>query len=485
MKMIILCVFFISSVYSKEITLNLQQAIDLALQNNGLNKISRFNLEIAKAQYNQALSTNYPTIDTILYANRDDRDTVFEQRGVFTLSSETTKMFALANTLSIPAGATRDAKQAAISSQPASAFPAGTLNADIDTVAKGRDTVRGQVEFNYPVYTGGKISSIIEQARLNKYVKKEAIVRDENNIVFDVKQYFYGYIITDELYKLFNSIYKNMKLSEDLTKEFLEKGTDLKIKRTDYLNIRLLNSLLKSSLIKLELNKKMLESAIGSLVGLEYDDKIKIIYDKSKILEQKNNIQKLIEQASTLNPDINSINLALKIKDEKIKEVKSENYPIVNLFANVSHTYNSYKYGYLSQDDKNRWSLGVVVKIPLFNGFKTKNKILESKIDKKVINEQKYLIENMIAVQLKNEFLKSSYGYKEIMNLKESSEIADESSKMNFDAYKFEMVQASDLVQSQLMEVFVKTQYLKSVHNYLISLATIDKLVGKEISNKL
>ncbi len=484
MKMIILCILFISSVYSKEITLNLQQAIDLALQNNGLNKISRFNLEIAKAQYEQALSANYPTIDTILYANRDDKDTIFEQRGVFTLSPETTKLFALANTLSLPT-ANQAAAQAAINAQPASSFSTGTLNADINTVAKGRDTVRGQVEFNYPLYTGGKISSIIEQARLNKYVKKEAIVRSENNIVFDVKQYFYGYILTDELYKLLKSVYKNMSLSEELTKEFLDKGTDLKIKRTDYLNIRLLNSLLKSSLTKLELNKKMLESAIGSLVGLQYDDKIKIIYDKSKILEQKNNIQKLVEEASTLNPDINSINLALKIKDEKIKEAKSEDYPMVNLFGNVSHTYNSYKYGYLSQDNKNRWSLGVVVKIPLFNGFKTKNRIIESKIDKKITNEQKYLIKNMIAVQLKNEFLKSSYGYKEIMNLKESSKIAYESSKTNFDAYKYEMVKASDLVQSLIMEIFVKTQYLKSVHNYLISLATIDKLVGKEISNKL
>lgn len=484
MKIFIIFVMFISSIYAKEITLNLQQAIDLALQNNGLNKISRFNLEIAKAQYEQALSANYPTIDTILYANRDDKDTIFEQRGVFSLSPKTTKLFALANTLSLPT-ANQAAAQAAINAQPESSFSSGTLNADIDTVAKGRDTVRGQVEFNYPLYTGGKISSIIEQARLNKYVKKEAIVRSENNIVFDVKQYFYGYILTDELYKLLNSVYKNMKLGEELTKEFLNKGTDLKIKRTDYLNIRLLNSLLKSSITKLELNKKILESAIGSLVGLEYDDKINIIYDKSKILEQKNNIQKLVEEASNLNPDINSINLALKIKDEKIKEAESENYPMVNLFGNVSHTYNSYKYGYLSQDSKNRWSLGVVVKIPLFNGFKTKNKIIENKIDKKIVNEQKYLIENMIAVQLKNEFLKSSYEYKEIINLKESSEIAYESSKTNFDAYKYEMVQSSDLVQSLIMEIFVKTQYLKSVHDYLVSLATIDKLVGKEISNKL
>jgi len=53
--------------------------------NNGLNKISKINLEIAQAQYEQALSANYPSLNAVLYANRDDTDTIFQQRGVFNL----------------------------------------------------------------------------------------------------------------------------------------------------------------------------------------------------------------------------------------------------------------------------------------------------------------------------------------------------------------------------------------------------------------
>ena len=68
-------VFFIlslvtSCIYAKEVKINIEQAISLALENNGLNKISKINLEIAQAQYEQALSANYPSLNA-MYVQRD------------------------------------------------------------------------------------------------------------------------------------------------------------------------------------------------------------------------------------------------------------------------------------------------------------------------------------------------------------------------------------------------------------------------------
>ena len=39
----------------------------------------------------------------------------------------------------------------------------------------GRDTVRGTLELNYTLYTGGKIDAIINQAKLNKELAKISI----------------------------------------------------------------------------------------------------------------------------------------------------------------------------------------------------------------------------------------------------------------------------------------------------------------------
>lgn len=140
-------VFFIlalisSFVFAKEVKIDLEQAISLALENNGLNKISKINLEIAQAQYEQALSANYPSLNAIFYANRNNKDTIFEQRGSFTLPP------ALVGAIS------------ALS--PPGTPPTTSISADIDSKAMGRDTVRGTLELNYALYTGGKIDAIIK-----------------------------------------------------------------------------------------------------------------------------------------------------------------------------------------------------------------------------------------------------------------------------------------------------------------------------------
>jgi outer membrane protein len=458
-KILLISFFLISPILAKEVKINLTEALSLALENNGLNKISKINLEIAEAQYNQALSANYPSLEAVLYANRDKQDLIYQQRGTFTLPKSLAYGLSAIN----------------------NGQPITTIPADIDAKAYGRDTVRGSLELTYPFYTGGKIEAIINQAKLNKELAKVAIIRSENDVTYDVKRYYYGYILTNELHKIVNKIYKNMKFSTDLAKEFLENSTTLKINRTDYLNAKLTTSLLQSTLSKLELNREMLKNAMGNLVGLNWDDKVEILYEENEILNQNLPLQKIVEKAYELNPDINQINIAVKIKNEQINEAKSAYYPQVGVFGGVSRTYNSYEYGYLNDDNQNTWNIGVAVKMSLFDGFKTANTVLEKKLNRNVMDEQKILLENALALQLKNEFLTSALGFKQINILKEAVETASENSELNLKGFEYEMVEARDLVQSQLTEAYIRADYLKNMHDYLLSLATIDKLVGQKI----
>lgn len=88
-------------------------------------------------------------------------------------------------------------------------------------------------------------------------------------------------------------------------------------------------------------------------------------------------LYELIKEAYKSNTDVRNMDLALKIKDAQIKEAQSGHYPTVALMGEVSHTYNSYKYGYLSKDQEDQWSVGFAVDIPLFDGFRTTNLVKE------------------------------------------------------------------------------------------------------------
>ena len=479
---LLLCLLICTNVIfaqSKEFTLN--EAIAIALENNHQSKISKVALEIANAQYNQALSANYPALNAMVVGQRRNEDVIFQQRGSFTLSSELTKTLALANTLNISDSATRTATQAQIAATPTSAFPAGTISADLDSTAMGRDTVKSSLNLLYPLFTGGKISSVIEQAKLNKLLAMNTIRRNDLTVVYDIKKYFYGYVLTNELYKIAKSTLNRMNYISTLTKQFYEGGESLNVKKTDYLSMQVTVALIESIVAKIEANRFMVTSALSNAMGLAWDSEIKPKYTNNELLPPKYTLSKLVQEAYTTNSDIRKMDIALKISKEQIKEQKAGHYPTVALMGELSHIYNSYEYGYLSDDKENRWNIGFAAEIPLFDGFKTTNMVNEKKLEKKKLYLLQDMLKEGVALQIKNEFNNALLGFKQIQTLKKAKKLARDSRELNVRGYQIDAITPQKVIESQYIESYVKADYLKYVHDYLLSLAKIDNLIGQEV----
>ncbi|MGP2657368.1 TolC family protein [Malaciobacter sp. WC5094] len=452
MNYFFLLVFSVSFLFSKELkSISLEEAIQIALENNKKNKVSKLALELANAQYNKALSANYPTINAMLIGTRKDESPIYQQKGEFQLP----------NDLSLMLGR-------------------NSIPANINTTSYGRDTVKGSINLQYPVYTGGKISAIIEQAKLNKHIAFNAMKREEQNVVFDTKKYFYGYVLTNELYKIAKDSYERMQFISDLTKNFYESADSLMVKKTDYLSVQVTVTLIESIVSKLEANRNLVKSALINSMGLPWDSDIKISYT-SRLVPPNYTLAKLVEKAYSSNQDIKEMDIALRITKEQIKEKKAGHYPTLAFMGEVSKTYNSYKYGFLNEDQRNRWNIGFAANLPLFDGFKTTNEIEEKMLQNKKIYLLRDMLKDAIAMQIKNELNNALIGFKQIKTLKKAKKLAKENRELNIRAYQIEAVKTEEVVQAQYIEAYVKADYLKYVHDYLVALAKIDKLIGKEI----
>ncbi|KAB7891852.1 hypothetical protein GBG18_05295 [Poseidonibacter ostreae] len=443
---------------TKEFTL--KEAINIALQNNHQSKISKVALEIANAQYNQALSANYPAINAMVVGQRLKEDVVFQQRGEFALSPEMVGLF---------------------SQLSGGAVSITTTPANIDTTALGRDTVKGSLNLLYPLFTGGKISSVIEQAKLNKLLAMNTIKRNDLTVVYDIKKYFYGYVLTNELYEIAKSTLDRMNYVSDLTKQFYESGSSLNVKKTDYLSIQVTVALIESIVAKIEANRFMVKSALANAMGLAWDSEINPKYTNNELLPPEYSLSKLVQDAYKTNSDIRKMDIALKISKEQIKEQKAGHYPSVALMGELSHTYNSYEFGYLSDDKENSWNVGFAAEIPLFDGFKTTNMVNEKKLEKKKLYLLQDMLKEGVALQIKNELNNALLGFKQIQTLKKAKKLARDSRELNIRGYQIDAITPQKVIESQYIESYVKADYLKYVHDYLLSLAKIDNLIGKEV----
>lgn len=445
MKIIILFIFLTRIIFAETYNVDLNTAIKLALENNKQHKISKLALQIAQAQYKQASSLNFPTLDINFIALREKEDRMFSMQSEIDMS----------------------------------ALGAGMVPFDTEVKAMGRDTVMASLDILYPIYTGGKISSVIKQAKLNELIAKTAIVREELNVVYDIKKYYTAYSLSSKLEDLASRTLDRMEFMSSITKDFFENGESLNIKKTDYLNVQLVVSLIESTLSKIQAQKQMLKLALINTMGIEWNSKVSIIVKDNEIKENKSSLENLVETAFLNNSDIQKMKLLVKITKEQITEAKAGYYPDVAFKASSSKFYNSYEYGILNEEQANSWNVSVVAKMNIFNAGRTTNEVKEKRLTKNkmlVVNE---LVEEATAIQIQNELIKAKSAYKQMQNLKKSKELAREHRELNMRGYQIDLITPEKVIESQYMEVYIKADYFKYEHDYNVAIAKIEKLIGK------
>lgn len=469
----------ISSLSAETKIISLDEAISIALENNRNLKISQASIDIANTMYNQAMSAHYPKLDVSVMANRLDEPATFELRGTTQVDNSGTK--ATYQALANAATADGDTVTAATYNGLIAATPdMSSLPINTDVEIMGRDTIISSFNMVLPLYTGGKISAITKQAKLGTHISQEAHRRTQNQVVYEVKKYYYGALLAKNLRQTAHDTLERMRFLSELTSR-LYQGGSMQVKKTDYLRSKLSVSFVESLYETIKVKEVMAKSALANVIGLTFNDEVETATESFEAPVMNETMQALVSNAYKFNPDYNTLHLALKIKDAKIDEEKSAYLPSVALMGGVQHIYNDYEYGIINDTTKNSWNIGVGVKWSLFDGMLTTNKVEQAKLEKLQLEQQKFLLKDGLALQVKQSFLNMQSSFKQFNILNAAKDTASENRSLNTRAYQEGMVETKEVVEAQIFESLTIGNYYKAMHDFTMAKVTIDLIIGQSI----
>ena len=481
LKILLFSLSIVTSLSAQVVTLD--EAIKIALENNKKLKISVTSLKIANELYKQALSANYPTLDFSLAALRLDEAPIFNMTGTTTVdNSQTINLY---NGLSNAATADGNVYLSGVYSNLATNTPSvSSFPIDMDVKIMGRDTVTSKLDMMLPLYTGGKITALTKQTKIGKLIAQDGIIRSKNKVIFDVKKYYYGAVLAKKLKKLTSDMLLRMTLIRDLTSE-LYKGGSLEVKKTDFLRSKMSVNTIKVFHEDIKVKEIMAKTALANVMGYEWSKDIDIVSSELMSPIMNKTLKDMITQAYDFNPDYSTLNLALQVKDAQIDESKSGYYPQAVLIANTQHIYNNHEYGVVNSANKNSWSIGVAIQWSLFNGMRTSSEVQQSKLEKIKMKDQKILLKEGLAVQIKQAYLEMESSFKKYKILEDTISIAIENRDLNTRAYQQDMVETKDVIEAQIFEALTKADYYRSLNNHALARAKAELIIGNAIENAL
>jgi outer membrane protein len=456
-KKIVLLALATLCLYAKPLSLN--EAISIALENNRHLKISKLAVDIAEAQYQQALSARYPQLTATVQATRMDEAPLFEMAGNVALPPQLSgALYAMTGT------------------------PMPSLPVSLDTKITGRDVMSSSLNVVYPLYTGGKIDALIKQANLNKTLQNEEARRSELEVIYDVKRYYYGAMLTQKLYQEATKTLMRMQMVRDLTEAFYNGGS-LKVKKTDFLRTTNTVGLIESLSEEMRANVELSKSALLNTMGLAWNTPIEIGESEFKTPKMMTPaLASLIEESYRYNPNYAQLKLAIDIHDAKIDEAKSDYMPSIALLASAKRFDSDLDGGLINDATKNTWTIGVGFQWKLFEGFRTDNAVEEARLNKLTFEHKEVLLKEGLALQVKHAFIKMGQNKNQFDALERAKNASVENADLNIRAYQADMVETKDVIEAQIMDSITKLSYYRNLHDFALAQSQLEFIVAHEIT---
>ena len=438
-------------------TLSLEDCLDLAYKFNSSLSSANYNLEIAESQLGQAESANYPTLDADVLATIMDQDPIYVMEG-FELQVPSLTIGQLQ--LDLPPLAVPDLTQTLMDNK----------------------NISASVNLLYPLYTGGKISSLQDQGQVGVEVAKEQIKKTNLQVRHDVSRYYFAAVLADNLHQIAKEALDRMEATLEITESVYKNGS-LKVTKIDYLKNKMFVENLRSILAQVEAKQLIVYAALKKETGLRWDAEINITDKQIPYSFNPLDQQNLISEALVTNSDLKMVDLGINYLNYKVDEMKSGHYPTVFVFGRFNQIFNSYDYGMVSKQNKTNFTFGLGVKIPIFQGFLISNQVDEAKNRYKKMLEDKEYYRSGITLKMQDLFYKITKAKELIQSVEDAMNTAIENRELNERAYYGDLVGVEDLIQAQILESLMKANYNRALFDHIESILEMEYYLGSNYRN--
>jgi outer membrane protein TolC len=454
--------------------MNLDACIAQALSQSHLRQISQFAVEVAEAQHRQALAGYWPQVGV--------------QAGYERLSDSPDFLFP-ANSFRLPASTAVITVPAGVLGPTAVQLPVSTPAQNVNVPAQDvklmdPDVFRASADVSWLLYDGGMRQGYREQTRGLVDMMKEDSRRTDLEIIDSVKRMYFGCILARQLHQVGKDTLERMEATLNITESMYKTGSD-KVVKTDYLDNKVVVETIRAMVALLEKNEAMAEAALANTMGLPWNASIKPVDVDIPFTPETNDLEALVGSAYEFSPDWAKVEAGIRAANGAVRTAESGHYPKLAITGEVHKWWNDYNAGMATENDKEGWTVGVGVEVPIFDGFLTRNKVEEAHAQVAKIKEEQFLLQEGIGIQIKDTFLGLVATQKSFDATAAAWQAAQESRDLNTRAYENGLVETEKVIRAQLMEALMCAQHDKARYDYVVLQSQLNLLVGTEVLKKL
>ncbi|MEG8946869.1 TolC family protein [Rosettibacter firmus] len=421
----------------EKIVLDLNRAIEFALERNSEIKVAQLEVDKSKQQLREALSGLYPKID-------------------------------------LSAQYQRYIKKPVIFLPPGTPFNPGNRPGILEI---GSDnSYNGTASLSIPLFSWTLYESIgIATSSLD--LANESYKNTKNQIIGNVQKSFLTVLLSREMKNLMELSLKNAEDNFENVKRLNKAGT---LSDYDVLRAEVQVENLKPVVLQMENNYKLSLEALKVAIGLEAEEEIEVVGELNfeepyKIPSEDEVINELLKT----NPQLAILENQVKLYEKMLSLEKSSYLPTLAGFG-------SYQYQTQANDFKfseYRWVktfvVGFQIQLPVFNGFKTQARVSQAEISLNQVKEQKKNLTEAIKTQALSILYRVQQALKRIEGQNKTVKQAEEGYNIAKRRLENGLATQLEVNDAELALRQARINRLQAIYDFKVAEAELNTILGK------
>jgi len=338
------------------------------------------------------------------------------------------------------------------------------------------DQYHWDMTLKQPIFTGFALSTKYQMAKLGidiKDAEKEQAVLD---VVKEVKVAYFNILLAKKFLLVADEAVSQLESHVRDAEKFYEQGM---IAYNDLLKPKVALADAVQNRVRAERNVEMAISAFNTVLRMDLNRKTDV-EDILDITPSSYDLTSLIKEAMENRPELKALRLALENSDYAIRLARSSHYPevaLVGMYEQNGHNPEA------TENDFGNWhnsSITVQATWTFFEWGKTRAQVNKYRRNKRSLTEKVKGIEDSIKLEVKDTFLNLKVAEKNIHTADKSLAQAKENWRITNLQYQQQMTTSTEVLDARTFLTQAETNYYGALYGYMISLAELERAVGRE-----
>lgn len=325
-----------------------------------------------------------------------------------------------------------------------------------------------------PIFTGGKLSGTIKQAKANYQYNEVGVQRTYNEMRSTVTDGYFKMLQADNMQKL--SAESVTRLEDHLKNVQAQYDVGV-VAKVDVLRSQVELANAKQTLIQAENSYQVAEANMNKIVGLPMDTNLKLdnllvynAYDK--------NMDDCLAYAAEHRPELMQAKYGVDAAKGALMVARSGHMPQVAASATQQWSDSNWP-----GDEDGKWGVGVNVSLNVFDTGVTLSKIHGAEADLKKAEETYRNTVDSVNLDVRSNYLGLREAEKRIGTTKLAVEQADEDYRIAQLRYMSGVGTNTDVLDAQVALTQAKTNYTQALYDYNTSKTALETSIGVPMTN--